>query len=152
MPPDPFCIAYHSRSLLPREVEARHAALRHILDRARRNNEADGIGGALMVTRDSFVQVLEGPQRAVQRTFDRIVADERHADLVVLHMGFVPSPRFVGWSMGLVTDASLEADGVGPVPASDVDALPVTTDKLLGFLLDLVLREVGRSPTRRMVG
>lgn len=154
MTPDLFCIAYHSRALLPEDAGARREALSQILASSRRNNAAQNVGGVLMVMRDSFIQVLEGPQRAVQQAFDRIAADDRHEDLAILHMGFVAAPSFTEWSMGLVADASLEPDLAARLAAEEggVEAIPVTADRLLGFFLDLMLRELGRSPARRLAG
>jgi len=74
--------------------------LRAILAAARRRNRADNVTGALLFTASGFAQVLEGHREVLERTFERICADRRHADVTVL--AFTPAERrtFPNWSMG----------------------------------------------------
>jgi hypothetical protein len=74
--------------------------LRAILTVARRRNKADNVTGALLFTASGFAQVLEGYREIVERTFERIGSDPRHADVTVL--AFTPTDRrsFPEWSMG----------------------------------------------------
>jgi blue light- and temperature-responsive anti-repressor len=74
--------------------------LRTILAVARRRNKADNVTGALLFTVSGFAQVLEGYREVVERTFERIGSDPRHADVTVL--AFTPTERrsFPDWSMG----------------------------------------------------
>ena len=68
-------------------------------DRCPLAQRADNVTGALLFTNAGFEQVLEGPREVVERTFERIVADRRHADVTVL--SFTPTPRrsFPDWPM-----------------------------------------------------
>lgn len=74
--------------------------LRAILSLARSRNRADDVTGALLFTASGFAQVLEGQRNVVERTFERISGDPRHADVTVL--SFTPTERrsFPEWSMG----------------------------------------------------
>jgi len=74
--------------------------IRAILATARRRNKADNVTGALLFTASGFAQVLEGMRDVVERTFDRINADPRHADVTVL--SFTPTERrsFPDWPVG----------------------------------------------------
>jgi hypothetical protein len=74
--------------------------IRAILVTARRYNKAEDVTGALLFTAAGFAQVLEGTRDVVERTFDRISADPRHADVIVL--SFTPTERrcFPDWPMG----------------------------------------------------
>ena len=47
------------------------ATLSEILLTARRNNERDGITGALICRRDLYLQLLEGPQAAVEARYQQ---------------------------------------------------------------------------------
>jgi hypothetical protein len=71
-----------------------------ILATARRRNKEDNITGALLFTASGFAHVLEGPREVLERTFDRINDDPRHADVTAL--SFTPTERrsFPDWSMG----------------------------------------------------
>lgn len=83
--------------------------IRGILGAARERNKADNVTGALLFTDAGFAQVLEGPREVVERTFERINADPRHAHVTVL--SFTPTERrsFPDWPMGFSGQASLDA-------------------------------------------
>jgi hypothetical protein len=57
------------------------AMLAGILLDARRCNERDGITGALICREDLYLQLLEGPEQAVEATYVRILRDDRHANI-----------------------------------------------------------------------
>lgn len=75
------------------------AMLGDILMSARRNNGRDGITGALICRADLFMQLLEGPRGIVTRTFGRILADDRHLDVAVVHAGDIEDRLFAEWDM-----------------------------------------------------
>jgi Sensors of blue-light using FAD len=81
--------------------------LTSLLSTSRRNNEADGLTGLLLHLHGGdddkawFVQILEGEQAAVERTYERITRDELHDDVRVLESGPVDDRRFAGWAMRL---------------------------------------------------
>jgi hypothetical protein len=68
------------------------------------------VTGALLFTGSGFAQVLEGPREVVERTFERIIADPRHADVTVL--SFTPTERrcFPDWPMGFTAQIAADAD------------------------------------------
>jgi Sensors of blue-light using FAD len=73
--------------------------LNNILSAARRNNERDGITGALICRADLYLQMLEGPRSAVTATFRRIMGDDRHLDVVLIWSGDAEARLFPKWSM-----------------------------------------------------
>lgn len=73
--------------------------LRGILATARRNNERDGITGALVCREDLFLQLLEGPRSAVLSAFERIRRDDRHIDVNKLTESQIDNRLFPEWSM-----------------------------------------------------
>ena len=82
-----------------------------LLMNSRANNRRLGLSGFLMHKQGRFVQVLEGPDDAVQARYDVIAADPRHTDLTVLLSESIDEPRFPDWSMGYrpTTDELAEA-------------------------------------------
>jgi len=52
-----------------------------ILMDARRCNTRDGITGALICRDDLYLQLLEGPEAAVEATYSRIRRDDRHIEV-----------------------------------------------------------------------
>jgi Sensors of blue-light using FAD len=57
------------------------STLTNILFDARRCNTRDGITGALICRDDLFLQLLEGPEGAVEAAYARIRADDRHIEV-----------------------------------------------------------------------
>jgi Sensors of blue-light using FAD len=100
-----YRLLYCSRNVIAanystsQQVDMEHE-LRTILAVARRRNKADNVTGALLFTASGFAQVLEGYRETVERTFERIGSDPRHADVTVL--AFTPTERrsFPDWAMG----------------------------------------------------
>ena len=76
-----------------------NAMLNGILSDARRNNARDGITGALICRADLYLQLLEGPPLAIQRTFARIERDNRHLEVRRLFSEAVEERMFPGWAM-----------------------------------------------------
>ena len=84
--------------------------LRKLLLDARVRNRALGVSGMLVFHDRTFLQALEGEQRAVNEIFASIVTDRRHRDIDVLHRGPGFDRRVFGdWSMGFA-DFSGAAD------------------------------------------
>jgi hypothetical protein len=112
-----YRLIYRSRNDIP-EVDIGRE-IRSILASSRRNNMANNVTGALLFTASGFAQVLEGPRDVVELTFERIGADPRHADVMVL--SFTPTERrcFSQWSMAFCgqtssSDPLAEEDGGMP--------------------------------------
>ncbi|HWL08844.1 MAG TPA: BLUF domain-containing protein [Planctomicrobium sp.] len=79
-----------------------NAGLSRLLMTSRVQNQIVDITGILVVHSNAFLQVLEGPEEAVEATFERIVTDPRHKCLQVLSREIIEERAFPNWSMGLV--------------------------------------------------
>lgn len=83
---------------------ARHAFTPHeleaLLEKSRANNSRDGVSGVLVYRDGDFLQVLEGPEEAVRRTYERIARDPRHGGVIVLDESAIAQRQFGEWSMG----------------------------------------------------
>jgi hypothetical protein len=73
-----------------------------ILQSARGHNKANGITGVLCQGQGLFLQVLEGERSADNRLYARILADQRHKDVELLHFEEISRRRFGDWSMAHV--------------------------------------------------
>lgn len=78
-----------------------------ILKKSKANNPKAGITGVLCFSEGIFIQVLEGGRDAVNRLYNRIAADARHGDVVLLNYEEIAERRFAGWSMGQVNMSRL---------------------------------------------
>lgn len=70
-----------------------------ILLTARRNNRRDGITGALLCRNDLYLQLIEGPDDAIDDAYARIAIDDRHCDVALLLNRSVEDRMFPGWEM-----------------------------------------------------
>lgn len=75
------------------------AALAGILLTARRVNARDEITGALICREDLYLQLLEGPEAAVERLYGHIRRDDRHVEVTELLRRPVTARLFPGWAM-----------------------------------------------------
>ncbi len=111
-------LIYASRST---ETNATSLAesVRAILVKSIHNNRMADITGFLVCGGDRFLQLLEGPAGEVDRTFERITRDPRHADIVVINKAPAERRMFRDWNMAqhqvtaadqpLLAQAGLEA-------------------------------------------
>ncbi len=75
-------------------------ALRDIAVVSARNNARDQLSGVLLHTPDSFIQVLEGEEKTLLATLERIDRDPRHTELKILLDQMISERRFPDWAMG----------------------------------------------------
>lgn len=78
------------------------AGIEDILKVARRNNSKHGITGLLCFNSRYFLQCLEGPRRIINETYEKIMSDERHKELVILDYKEIACREFTDWAMGYV--------------------------------------------------
>ncbi|MGI4731604.1 MAG: BLUF domain-containing protein [Janthinobacterium lividum] len=70
-----------------------------ILRSSRRNNARCDVTGLLYHDGRRFLQALEGEERAVEETFERIRDDPRHCAMVILSRRIVDVREFGPWQM-----------------------------------------------------
>lgn len=143
-----FRLIYLSHNLIP--AGDRRAVLGDVFSVARSTNKKLGVTGALLITDDSFVQVLEGEEPVVRALYERISLDHRHDRVTVIQNGAVPGRVFGRWSM-----AKVSADGEPDIPLlTNVDkggispaaGHPTTPeqDALLNFMRDSITGSISR--------
>lgn len=96
-------LLYISRCALPEQGAAREAAVREIATRSAQRNASAMLSGSLLFVNDSFVQVLEGPKLAVERTFEAICCDFRHDDVKLIDLVPITERAFSEWNMAFLS-------------------------------------------------
>ena len=74
--------------------------LRTVIAESIQNNRLDDVTGFLVAGQGRFLQLLEGPGRAVEAVYARIGQDPRHTDLVLIHSAGADRRLFRDWNMG----------------------------------------------------
>jgi hypothetical protein len=95
--------------------------LRAIQDAGLRHNEPAGVHGVLLYRDNTFLQLLEGPDTAVEDIYQRICDDPRHTDVRVLYRGPCTTPMYAHYNMGVIA-----AD---EVPGSYADTFNMAIDR-----------------------
>jgi len=80
-------------------------ALQELMEISRRNNLRDGLTGMLLFEDGTFLQVLEGEADVVEKTYERISKDSRHAKILLIARFELEQRTFKDWEMGFF-DAS----------------------------------------------
>jgi len=74
-----------------------------ILAESQRNNDRDGLTGALAAHGDHYIQVIEGTPSALDSLLRRLERDKRHKGIEVIDRREVDRRRFDGWAMAHAT-------------------------------------------------
>lgn len=96
-------LMYASRAVPSIDSDELHTILRQ----SKHNNPAHGITGLLCYSGGVFIQALEGGRSEVSQLYNRIAADPRHTEVVLLSFEEIGERRFAGWAMGQVNMARL---------------------------------------------
>ncbi len=70
-----------------------------ILNEARLGNARDGVTGVLTAVQGRFVQIIEGPEAALERLMAKLLRDPRHTALSVLERRRTARRFFGDWDM-----------------------------------------------------
>lgn len=73
--------------------------LRDIESVSKIHNKEHSITGLLVATEHQFLQVLEGPQSAIDQLYSRIVRDPRHNNCTIIAYHSIVRRVFDDWSM-----------------------------------------------------
>jgi hypothetical protein len=107
--------------------------LEGILRISRRNNAAVGVTGLLVAGGRRFLQVLEGPDAAIDTVFERIKQDKRHHAVVILSRTAIAEASFGHWSMGYAR-LDGESGGGATLPETVASLLaPITDPSVRGY-------------------
>lgn len=103
-----------------------------ILATSQRNNDRDGLTGALAAHRDRYIQVIEGPAQALDGLLRRLESDPRHRDIVLFGREPVTARLFSQWSMAsaVITPAR------GAALDTLVDQDDLTPERVIRIMLD----------------
>ena len=137
-----YRLVYASKNLLQGSEAETLASITQILAASQRNNARSDVSGALMFNAGAFAQVLEGPRRQVEETFERIQCDDRHGEVTVLQCGPTEKRSFANWSMAFVgQSAGGQAQFSQLAAESGFDLSRLDGDAVFAMLHGLVLEE-----------
>jgi hypothetical protein len=91
-------VIYTSHAAVPLDS----TSLREMVAGASRKNRAHGITGMLYCANESYLQVLEGDEKAVLLLYADILRDSRHDDIHTVVIRPIEQADFPNWSMGFL--------------------------------------------------
>jgi hypothetical protein len=101
-----------------------------ILGESQRNNDRDGLTGALAAHGDRYIQVIEGRPSTLDSLLRRLERDNRHKAIEVIDRRAIDRRRFDGWAMAHAR--------FGPGDASTLERIVNQPDVSVGELVDLL--------------
>ncbi|WP_052877972.1 BLUF domain-containing protein [Chromobacterium subtsugae] len=93
--------------------ELSHAEQEALLESCVRHNLQNDISGVLLYGPGNFIQVLEGEAAAVAETYQRILDDPRHHNLIEILLEDIEQRSFSNWRMGFTR---LDDDAISKHP------------------------------------
>jgi hypothetical protein len=102
-----YCLVYASTALQPFSF----AALDALTEASRQRNAALKVTGLLLYRDGDFMQTLEGEQPVVEKLFETIRRDARHAQVTVLVQEPIHARNYGEWSMGLQSIVQSQVQG-----------------------------------------
>ena len=138
-----FQLMYRSRDRI--SAEDRGDELADLFARSRSNNERRNITGALLLSGQWFVQVLEGDEGDVRSLFATIQRDPRHDGIELLFEERTGTRAFARWSMAKVA----MPDSDIPLIAQISEIAPATGRQMtapMKRLLDRMREAVDQGP------
>ncbi len=81
-----------------------------LLQQCLKNNVNNGVTGLLLYGNETFLQALEGDEKAVDDLVEKIKKDPRHINIQFLHRRTIERRQYSEWSMGFkrVSDNELQ--------------------------------------------
>ena len=89
-------ISYISRAAEPMPADKLLALLQQCLA----NNVSNGVTGMLVYGNETFLQALEGDDKAVDDLVEKISKDPRHKNIQLLHRRPIEGRQYSDWTMG----------------------------------------------------
>jgi len=74
--------------------------LQALLAKSHHKNQRLGITGFLYYYSNSFLQLIEGEEEAVKKLYERIEADSRHKDVLIIKQDHIDVRFYPDWTMG----------------------------------------------------
>lgn len=129
------------------------ATVRDVVAASERNNCHNRITGYLIFDKTHFLQILEGDEDDVERTFLRISCDRRHEDLTVLVRRPVAHRAFSEWHMGgAIRSPEMEAIFRRHAIEQGLDKIALSADEVVALTLDIANWEIERRQMRGLSG
>lgn len=120
--------------------------LNDILETSRRNNEKQGITGALCYSPLGFLQCLEGPSDVINELYGSLIRDDRHVDVTLLAYSGIHQRRFARWAMAYIRADEVDRLILRKYSAQcTFDPFAMSAEQALGFLAEITVeREASR--------
>lgn len=117
-----------------------------LLVKAIANNRRDGVTALLLFDDVWFLQVLEGAQKVVWHTFERIKRDPRHRATMLLDVSDIDQRSYLAWPMASATRTSETKDIFANQGISEALNPPrMKTGALLCLMRELSLNSCSKS-------
>jgi hypothetical protein len=108
-----------------------------IAEQSKDNNIDNDLTGLLIYGSNEFVQILEGPEQAIETLYTKLLADKRHSNVTLVNRGMLERRYFPTWSMGFRSVSADEIQRIDKTLTGNVPALVtgyVALEMIAGFM------------------
>ncbi|HWQ86647.1 BLUF domain-containing protein [Brevundimonas sp.] len=105
-----------------------------ILAESQRNNDREGLTGALAAHRDRYIQVVEGPAQALDALLRRLEDDPRHRDIILMGREPIAGRLFSRWTMANARITPAHGEALDSL----IDQDDLTPGRVIRILLEAV--------------
>jgi len=89
-----------------------HDKIEHLLRTSQRRNEKLAVTGMLLCAGRSFLQVIEGEKRNIDKLFASLESDDRHRNITVILREPIAKRSFGDWTMGYANLKEVDVDPI----------------------------------------
>lgn len=86
--------------------------LMRILTVSRDNNSKNDVTGMLLYREGFFIQALEGEESIVIPLYNKIAADPRHRNVILIYKNDITERTFSSWAMGFTRISDQQAESI----------------------------------------
>ena len=104
-----------------RNANCTEAEIEKILASCKKNNPPLNITGVLLYSDAKFIQMVEGDSKVILGLYDKIKADKRHSNCMMISYGAIAEKSFPSWHMGARKLAFNEVDFKTDITKEDKD-------------------------------
>ncbi len=105
-----------------RNTNCTEEEIQKILAACKKNNKEKDVTGVLLYSDTHFVQYLEGEYGKISSLYDKIKADSRHKNAIMINTAPIKERSFPSWQMGAKKFDNYEIEYQTALDSSEKDA------------------------------
>ena len=102
-------------------IEEHRASITKMVNNLQERNRLAGVNGILLMHDHFYLQLLEGERSTVNKIYNRIVSDYRHANVTLLKYHDTQREEFVNWNLAVLDSSTCSEENCSTIIAGSID-------------------------------